>query len=187
MGRLLSAIGGRWRSRNVAPPALSNISPQENYDNVYVHPDMHQFTGGYIPNPYRLHSPFPAERDTDIVVTDTGKTRFAYEPNIQRIPDTALQQQFNQKKLLPPVDVGVPANGVFVSNPQRTYGYMQGFVPQDTMRETVAGHAPVVLLSTPINVLTNQINKNLASMDTGRAPLDIVPAKNRRVPRGKTK
>lgn len=170
-------------------PIVSAIPPQENYDKVYGHPPMSLFTGGYIPDPFRKHAPFPIERGRDRFVTNTGIHNFVYEPGLQRVPDSALQQQFNQKMILPTVDVGVPAHGVFVQQTQRDcveHAKYGGNVPQDTRGEVTPSHSPVVLLSTPINVTTNTMangNPELQASNHGSPPLNIVKGKDRMVPR----
>jgi hypothetical protein len=188
---ILSFLLGRSR-RGVpvnAPtiPLVSAIPPQENYDKAYGHPPMSLFTGGYIPNPFRMHAPFPVERDKDRLVTNTGITTFAYDPSIQRVTDNSLQQYFNQKSTLPSQDVAVPAHGVFVQKTLRDcvdHDKYSGFVPPDTRGDVKPSHSPTVLLSTPINVTTNQVaNPDLLASNVSSPPLKIVSYDNRKVPR----
>jgi hypothetical protein len=164
-------------------------APPRAQEQANGHPPMSGFTGGYLLSPFRVRAPMLTERDTDNMVTSAGIQAFAYDPSVQRVPDTATQQNFNQKGLLPPVDVGVPIHGVFVQPATRQgtdterYG---GFVPPD-MRSiaTPPSHSPVILLSTPINVTTNVINGNpeLLASNHGHPPLNIVKAADRKVPR----
>lgn len=192
MSILSFLLGKSRRGIAVNPPTiqpiLSSIPPQENYDTAYGHPPMSQFTGGYIPSPFRLHAPFPVVRNNDEMRNTTGITIFRYDPSIQRTPDSATQQYFNQKITLPSQDVAVPAHGVFAQPTLRDnveHDKYSGFVPPDTRGDVVPAHAPVVLLSTPITVVTNQRdNPELSAANHGHPPLNIVKYNDRKVPRG---
>lgn len=148
--KLVQGMAGRSRKA----PMLSNVPPQENY-NEYTHlPNLPMGTDGdYRPNPYRMHAPFVPLRGKEKLINNAGVHYFdEADQNVLRVPDQELQRRWNEKKPLPPVEILVPAHGVVVPTAQYQRGHYQAFVPDPGMRPVLSGVAPVVPLSTPLQV-----------------------------------
>jgi hypothetical protein len=169
MGLLKQILGAFGTTRKSAAPyqVTSNIPPQENYAGYTSVPHVPWSQGDYAPDAYRLHAPFQLEREKEQLVTAAGRHFFDEgDPNLLRIPDQPLQQYWNEKKELSPLQIFAPAHGVFVPKHPRQHGWAQSFVPQVGRRAAVSGAAPVWLLSTPImNV------ERASSFDGKRAPI----------------
>jgi len=169
MGFLKQLLGAFGPTRRAAAPyqVTSNISPQENYAGYTTVPHVPWSQGDYVPDPYRLHAPFQTEREQIQIVTQDGRHFFDEgDPNLLRVPDQPLQQYWNEKKELPPLQIFAPAHGVIVPKHPSQRGWSQQFVQLAGRRPAVSGAAPPWLLSTPImNV------ESVSSFDAKRAPI----------------
>lgn len=169
MGLIKQIFGAFGPTRKAVAPyqVTSNISPQENYAGYTTTPHVPWSQGDYVPDPYRLHAPFQVEREKEYLTTNTGRHFFDEgDPNLLRVPRQPLQEYFDQKKELPPVQVFAPAHGVFVPPQIRHSGWAQSFVPPLGRRAAISGAAPVQLLSTPIMNVSK-----VTSFDAKRAPI----------------
>jgi hypothetical protein len=169
MGLLKQILGAFGPVRKSVAPyqQTSNIPPQENYAGYTSVPHVPWSQGDYVPDPYRLHAPFQTIREREQYVSAGGRHFFDEgDPNLLRVPRQPLQEYFDQKKELPPLQIFAPAHGVIVPRKIRQKGWSQAFVPPLGRRAAISGAAPTWLLSTPImNV------EKVTSFDAKRAPI----------------
>ena len=141
----------------------SFIAGHENF-NDYV--DLPNILGPLNTNaayhdPERTHSPFTVERGKDRIygVGPTGVEFFdGANPDIERIPRSELQVQFDQKREIPIPPALIPASGVEVPGRVYNYGWAQVHpLEWDGMYSASVMTAPSQQLSRGINVLQSRV------------------------------
>jgi hypothetical protein len=99
----------------------------------------------------------------------------AASPSTLRIPDSELQQYFNEKEEIQLVPTNTQfAHGVYANIYPVQRGWSQVYVPDPGMRTDAVGIAPPTLLSTPLHVATAQsavqVNSVRSALTIGKAP-----------------
>lgn len=133
----------------------------------------------------RILSPGTVQRSKNYLVTPAGKTLIpSHDVLSSRIPDTPLQQHFRQVELLPPIVTAVKANGIHsptFAQARVDYKLYSGTIPFPGVGQIQHAHTPPLLLSTPINVTTNNLAYGpTPSFQTPGPTLNIVPWEKRK-------
>jgi hypothetical protein len=142
------------------------LSQQPPYANFYERGQSTQttFFSDHEPNPFRQHAPpVPLLPDDTVVVQDRANTA------LQRVPDSVLQQYFNQKMespMLPPPGL-VPAHGVLVPPLFFKEGWRQQHVPSTGRRVEQYAKAPAI----PIGKNPTARSNTVVDLNGARAPL----------------
>jgi len=112
-------------------------------------------------NPVRVHAPFAIERENDrLYGVGPGGVEFfdGANPDINRVPRSELQIQFDQKREIPIPPALIPASGVEVPSRNYNYGWRQTHpIEWDGLYGVSALSSPSPHLSRGINVLQSHV------------------------------